>query len=412
MEGPTAAEVEPPSRRRRILRVLSALAIVVLVPAGAWLFSAAALGDRTTAMVVALSSTCAGCAAFMSRQSRGGAARVVATAAFGAMPVIALATLRALSEPLMGSAFEDVAAREREGLESIIVAVALASVCALLAGFIAKRRLDDRRDARWILGLLTWSPVFVVPAVLAFTLGEGLRAPGPDGYSLAQPVLGHMDPVRADGAVVVDELEREEGITLVRVCEAEPWCYTLLRRGDQVSTRPGFVARTAPVHLRYDRVHELYLVESGGALVATINAKNLASYTRLLPHHVRGSLAPPRAYQALAGVSLCLVALLLASRRRLRARRRDAARGEAGVCFGDGWGLLADGTTLRVPRDMARGSILVLWADGVERTMTVLEGTRDAITRGFEERHRALEAMQLAVLWTLSTPLLISAAIV
>lgn len=398
-----------------------------MVTVVAWLSWAAALGDRTTAMVVALSLTCAGCAAFMSRltlAAKGGApppspsptcrglsAAVVATTAFGALPVIALATLRALSEPLMGPAFANVAAREREGVESVIIAVALASVCVLLAGFVAKRRLDERRSGRWLLGLLTWSPVFIVPAVLVFTVAEGFRAPGPDGYSLAQPVLGHMDPPRA-GAVVVDELERQEGITLVRVCEAKPWCYTLLRRGDKVSTRPGFVARTAPVHLRYDPVHDLYLVESAGELVATINAANLASYTRLLPHHVRGSLAPPRAYQVLAGVGLALVVLLLVFRRRLRSRRRRAARGEAGVCFGDGWGLLADGTTMRVPRDMAPGSILVVWAEGVARTMTILEGTRDEIARGFDERRRALDAMQLAVLWTLCTPLLISAAVV
>lgn len=398
---------------RRVLRLAEIAGIVVVLSAVAWLAWAEALGDRTTAMVVALSATCAACAAFIARLSRGGRSAVIAAAAFGATPAIALATLRALSEPLMGAAFDSGASREREGLEAVIIAAALAALCAVAASVIAGRRLEHRRVSELLVRVMTWAPMVVVPAVLIFTAADGFRSPGPDAYSVSQPVLAHMDPEDSGGRFVVDELERKEGVTLVRVCEGTPWCYTLLRRGDRVTTRPGYVPRGAPVHLRYDPVHRLYLVETGGELVSTVNAQNLASYNRLLPHHVRGSLTPPRAYSVLAVAALIGFILIVMLRRRLRRRRERTDAADVGVCFGDGWGLLADGTAMRVPNDMKRGSILVMWATrGAERTISVLEGTRDEIAKRFDERRQALDALQLAVMWTLCTPLLISAAVV
>ncbi len=384
---------------------------MALLYASAWLSWAAAFGDRTTAMVVALAATAALYALATGRLALG-SRRFVVAAALGATPVIAFATLRALSEPLMGTAFGDGAARAREGTEAVVIAVVLAGAFALLAGWVARRSSERLRVGRWLLGVLTWSPVLIVPLVLVHTLSDGLSTPSPDRYGLSQPILGHMAPAPTGEQVVIDELAREEGITLVRVCEQTPWCYTLLRRGDRVTTRPGVVSRDAAVHLRFDPVHALYLVESDGALVATIDADNLASYTRLLPHHVRGSVGPPRAFQLLAGLGLGWVVWLVAVRRRLRSRRSQATDGEVGVCFGDGWGLLADGTTMRVPPDMKPGSILVSWAKGRDRTLTILEGTREELGRALDERRRALDATQLAVLWTLCTPLVMSAALV
>jgi hypothetical protein len=384
----------------------------VAISGVAWLAWAAAFGDRSTAMVVALSATCAACAAFISGLSRGGARAVVATAAFGATPVIALATLRALSEPLMGSAFTDGAARQREGVQAVILAVILAALCAGAAAFIARRRLERRRASRWVLAALTWAPLVAVPALLGLAVFDSFRAPTPERYGTSQPVLAHMDPESSGGALVVDELERKEGITLVRVCQDTPWCYTLLRRGDKVTTRPGYVHRQVPVHLRYDPNHELYLVESGGQLVSTVNARNLASYDRLLPHHVRHSLTPPPVYSLLAAIALVGAIVILWRRRSLRRTRDRVDAADAGVCFGDGWGLLADGTTMRVPPDVERGSILVLWSEGRERTMTLLEGTREEIARRIEERRQALDAVQMATMWTLCTPLAIAVAVI
>jgi hypothetical protein len=412
MGGLSVVEKASPSRARRVFRLVETAAIVVIFSAVAWLAWASALGDRTTAMVVALSVTIASCAAFLSRLADGGKAAVVATAAFGATPAIALATLRALSEPLMGTAFTDGAARQREGIEAVIIAASLAAVCTVAAAVIARRRLEERRVSKWLVTFMTWSPLLVVPASLVFTLVDGYRSPSPGDYSVSQPVLAHMEPASADGPLLIDELERKEGVTLVRVCEDTPWCYTLLRRGDRVTTRPGHVARGAPVHLRYDPIHELYLVESNGVLVSTVNAQNLASYNRLLPHHVRGSLTPPRAYSLLAAGSLVGAIFILLLRRRLRRRRERATRADAGVCFGDGWGLLADGTTMRVPDETKRGSILVMWSHGRDATLTLLEGTREEVAKRFDERSQALDALQLAVMWTLCTPFLISAAVV
>lgn len=413
MGGSTHARTPPPSLARRVLRLVEIAGIVVILSAVAWLASASALGDRTTAMVVALSATCAVCAACIARLSRDRRSAIVAAASFGATPAIAFATLRALSEPLMGTAFDDVSARQREGMESVVIAAALAALCAVAAAVIAGRRLERRRVSAIVIGVMTWAPLLIVPAVLGLAAFEGWRAPGPDRYSVSQPVLAHMDPARGDGRVVVDELEREEGVTLVRVCEDRPWCYTLLRRGDRVTTRPGYVRRDVPVHLRYDPIHELYLVEARGELIATVNAKNLASYQQLLPHHVRGSLSPPRAYWLLAAVALLGALFIVALRRRLRRSRARTESAEAGVCFGDGWGLLADGTAMRLPEDMHRGSILVMWVTrGAERTLTVIEGTRAEIATRFEHRRQALDALQLAVMWTLCTPLLTAAAVV
>ena len=402
----------PAKRGPRVLRLIEAAGLVVVISGAGWLAWAAALGDRTTAMVVALSATCAIFAVFMSRLGQGTSATVLATAAFGATPAIALATLRALSEPLMGTAFSDGAARQREGIEAVIIAAALAAVCAAAAAVIANRRLERRRLSRVLVAFMTWSPLLVAPASLIFTLADGYQSPAPDDYSMSQPVLAHMEPARTDGVLVVDELDRVEGVTLVRVCEDTPWCYTLLRRGDRVTTRPGQVPREAPVHLRYDRAHELFLVESAGLLVSTVNASDLASYNRLLPHHVRKSLTPPRAYSVLAVASLVAALLIWLQRRRLRRRRQRAEAAQAGVCFGDGWGLLADGTAMRVPMQTKRGSFVVLWSQGREATLTLIEGTRDEIAARFDQRRTALDALQLATMWTLCTPLLIAAAVV
>jgi hypothetical protein len=107
--------------------------------------------------------------------------------------------------------------------------------------------------------------------------------------------------------------------------------------------------------------------------------------------------------------------LVIALKRRRLARQTaliDAA--QSGVCFGEGWALLADGTALRVPIDLDRGPILVSWAARAmrERALTVLLGAREDIHAALAGQRRQLDALQQTFLWTLGTPLLIAAAMV
>ena len=404
------------SRSLRGLKVAAGSAVVVAL---LWFFGARAFGDRSTSMTVLVSVVGAAilAAGALSRSVENRS--LMLSAGFGAVPVVAFAALRAMSDPLMGVVFPTGTARDKEGVESLLLAIIISALCGGIAALFLGSNQNDRsgrgRFARWGVWALAWSPILVVPAVLGLALAQGLRTPGPSNYGRTQPLLGHISPpemATSPGDIVVDEVASKRGVTLVRICEDRPWCVTVLRRGRQVTTQPGKVARDAPVHLRYDPKHDLYLVESAGRLVGTTRGEDFSSYAFLLPHHVRRSVAPPHAFTLLALLSVLLLVVFLVKRRRIRSQAKSVAKAEAGVCFGNGWGLMADGTTMRVPEDMKHGSILMVWSGRSGRTMELIEGTREELELRMQRTREALDRLQFCVSWTLCAPLLVSLTVV